>query len=109
MNHVLISTKIGINRLKFSDSGDTGYIWKHLDNLEKNGIRVREKFVPCPYYDQLNIGLVASHSVFNYANFLIFLQRKALPKRELLILDEGHQIESQIVEQVGFTITKRTL
>ena len=32
-----------------------------------------------------------------------------LPKRELLILDEGHQLENQIVERIGFTITRRTL
>ena len=94
---------------KINDAGDNGYIWKHLDNLEKNGLRVRNNFVSCPYYDQLNIGLVASHTIFNYANFLIFLQMNLLPKRELLILDEGHQIENQIVERIGFTITRRTL
>ena len=94
---------------KINDAGDNGYIWKHLDNLEKNGLRVRNNFVSCPYYDQLNIGLVASHTIFNYANFLIFLQMNLLPKRELLILDEGHQLENQIVERIGFTITRRTL
>jgi ATP-dependent DNA helicase DinG len=94
---------------KINHAGNIGYIWKHLENLEKNGIRIRDKFIPCPYYDQLNIGLAASHTILNYANFLIFSHMRALPKRELLILDEGHQIESQIVEHIGFIITRKTL
>ena len=75
------------------------YIWNHLNILKKDGIKIRDKFIPCPYYDQLNIGqknIGASHTILNYANFLIFLQMKVIPKRELLILDEGHQIENKI-------------
>jgi len=87
-------------------AGNAGYIWTHLNNLEKDEIR---EFIPCPYYDQRNKGLVASHSIFNYANFLLFLGMKILPKRELLILDEGHQIEDQIIKHLGISITRRTL
>lgn len=94
--------------------GEIGYSWMHLNNLEKDKIRGENQYQPCPYYDQLNRGLVASHSIFNYANFLIFLRMKnnsnmILPQKELLILDEGHLIENQIVEQVGISITRRTL
>ena len=32
-----------------------------------------------------------------------------LSQKELLILDEGHQIENQIIEQVGISISRRTL
>jgi ATP-dependent DNA helicase DinG len=94
-------------------AGDIGYSWMHLNNLKKDKIRGGDQFQSCPYYDQLNKGLVASHSIFNYANFLIFLRMKnnntVLPEKELLVLDEGHQIENQIVEQVGISITRRTL
>ncbi len=71
-----------------------------------------EKFIPCGYYDQLNKGIAASHSIFNYSNFLIFTQMhnsKILQSKKLLVLDEGHQIESQIVDQIGITISKKTL
>ena len=67
----------------------------------------------CPYYDQLNKGKVAKHSIFNYANFQFSLRisqasPSALPSKELLILDEGHQIETQIVGRVSISISKRT-
>jgi DEAD_2 len=92
-------------------AGDIGYGWMHLNNLKKD--RIRDQFQPCPYYDQLNRGLVASHSIFNYANFLIFLRMRnnstVLPEKELLVLDEGHQIENQIVEHIGLSLTRRTL
>ena len=54
---------------------------------------------------------MSSHSIFNYANFLTFLRLKTefLPKRALLILDEGHSVENQFVEQVGLSISKRIL
>ena len=94
--------------------GKIGYSWMHLNNLEKDKIRGEDQYQPCPYYNQLNRGLIASHSIFNYANFLIFLRMRnknnmVLPQKELLILDEGHLIENQIVEQVGISITRRTL
>jgi hypothetical protein len=92
-------------------AGDIGYSWMHLSNLKTD--RIRDQFQPCPYYDQLNRGLVASHSIFNYANFLIFLRMKnnstVLPEKELLVLDEGHQIENEIVEHIGLSLTRRTL
>ncbi len=94
--------------------GKIGYNWMHLNNLKKDKIRMEDQYQPCPYYDQLNRGLIASHSIFNYANFLIFLRMRnknnmVLPQKELLILDEGHLIENQIVDQVGISITRRTL
>ena len=91
------------------DSGD----WMHLVNIKRKEAienRTLNDFTPCPYYDQLNRGLVASHTIFNYANFLIFLRSKnKLRLRKLLVLEEGHQIENQVVEHVGINITKRTL
>ena len=94
---------------KINAAGDIGYTWTHLSNLKKDKIRKGDQFQPCTYYDQLNRGLIASHSILNYTNFLIYLRTNILPERELLILDEGHQIEKQIVEQIGFSISSRTL
>jgi len=89
--------------------------WLHLANLTPDVLYQRkQKFVSCPYYDQLNKGKVAKHSIFNYANFLLLLRisqasPSALPSKELLILDEGHQIETQTVGRVSISISKRIL
>ena len=49
--------------------------------------------------------------IFNYANFLAFLRLKPnlLPERNLLVLDEGHSLESQLVEEVGLSLSTRLL
>ena len=79
--------------------------WSHLNNL--NNIKEPKKWKPCPYFDQLNIALNASHSIFNYSNFLLFLPSKILHPRELLVLDEGHLLETEIVKFRGLSISKR--
>src|SRR6266498_1004209 len=53
--------------------------------------------------------MIARHTIFNYANFLIFLRKNKVAPRNLLILDEGHQIENQIVEDIGISISSKTL
>jgi ATP-dependent DNA helicase DinG len=84
--------------------------WMHLENVsEQEAIEKRSQFTPCPYYDQLNIGRLASHTIFNYANFLIFTRANNIGKRKLLVLDEGHQIENQLIDDIGITISKKTL
>ena len=102
-----------------TDNSDSMTGWLHLKNItNKDAIenRTLNDFTPCPYYDQLNKGLLASHTIFNYANFLIFLRRSGpdsknpvLRNKGLLVLDEGHQIENQVVEEVGINISKKTL
>ena len=102
-----------------TDNSDSLSGWMHLKNItNKKALenRTLNNFSPCPYYDQLHKGMLASHTIFNYANFLIFLSRSGpgaknpiLRNKGLLVLDEGHQIENQIVEDVGINITKKTL
>jgi Rad3-related DNA helicase len=55
------------------------------------------------------MALTSSHSIFNYSNFLAFLlqSKKGLPSRELLVLDEGHLLETEIVKFRGLSISKR--
>ena len=77
--------------------------WSHLENLR---YRLRT-WMPCEYYHQLNIALTSSHSIFNYSNFLAFLTEDFLPSRELLILDEAHLLETEIVRFRGLSISKR--
>ena len=52
--------------------------------------------------------MVASHSIFNYSIFLSLLpNRNLLPARHLLILDEAHFVETEIVKFRGLSISKK--
>jgi ATP-dependent DNA helicase DinG len=77
--------------------------WLHTKNLKE-----KSPWKPCEYFNQLNKALTSSHSIFNYSMFLALLpNKKSLPERELLVLDEGHLIETEIVKFRGLTISKR--
>jgi len=76
----------------------------HLKNLREE-LRV---WRPCEYFDQLNIASASSHSILNYPIFFALLpNKKVLPSRELLILDEAHLLETEIVRFRGLAISKR--
>jgi ATP-dependent DNA helicase DinG len=80
--------------------------WFHLKNI--NNIQEPKDWGPCEYFNQLNIALSSSHSIFNYSNFLAFLPNtKILHSRELLVLDEGHLLETEIVKFRGLSVPKR--
>ena len=77
--------------------------WLHLQNVKE-----KSPWRPCEYFNQLNTALTASHSIFNYSIFLALLpNKKNLPERELLVLDEGHLLETEIVKFRGLTISKK--
>jgi ATP-dependent DNA helicase DinG len=77
--------------------------WLPLKNLKE-----QKDWRPCEYFDQLNMALASSHSIFNYSIFLALLPyKKGLNERELLVLDEGHLLETEIVKFRGLTISKR--
>ena len=77
--------------------------WLHLLNLKE-----KTTWKPCEYFNQLNMALTSSHSIFNYSIFLALLpNKKSLPERELLVLDEGHLLETEIVKFRGLAISKR--
>ena len=78
--------------------------WLHLENLREQ----QRAWRPCEYFDQLNAALRSSHSIFNYSNFLALLpNKKVLPPRKLLVLDEGHLLETEIVKYRGISISKK--
>jgi ATP-dependent DNA helicase DinG len=104
-----ISNKGTKNEQVFIDDGSRNYYqkeyseWLHLKNLKEKG-----QWKPCEYFDQLNMALTSSHSIFNYSIFLGLLpNKKSLPERELLVLDEGHLLETEIVKFRGLTISKK--
>jgi ATP-dependent DNA helicase DinG len=101
------SEKIFINKNKEYHYKKEFFQWLHLKNLKDNN---KDKAIwrPCEYFDQLNIALASSHSIFNYSNFLAFLpSKKIIPSRELLVLDEGHLLETDIVKFRGLSISKK--
>jgi ATP-dependent DNA helicase DinG len=78
--------------------------WLHLKNLREE-LKI---WRPCQYFDQLNIASASSHSILNYPIFLALLSnKKILPSRELLVLDEAHLLETEIVRFRGLAISKR--
>jgi Rad3-related DNA helicase len=80
--------------------------WHFLKNNINYEKCRHEGWTPCAYYDQLNKAINASHSIFNYSNFLAFLPYlNNLPARELLVLDEGHLIEAEVLKHVGISLS----
>jgi ATP-dependent DNA helicase DinG len=72
-------------------------------------LNIKREWKPCEYFNQLNIALTSSHSIFNYSIFLAFLPYNKIlfSERELLVLDEGHLLETEIVKFRGLSISKR--
>ena len=69
---------------------------------------MRSEWEPCEYFNQLNIALASSHSIFNYSIFLAFLPYdKRMSERDLLVLDEGHLLETELVKFRGLSISKK--
>jgi ATP-dependent DNA helicase DinG len=69
------------------------------------------EWMPCGYYDQLNIALVSSHAVLNYSLFLSLLTNRwwglFLTSRKILVLDEAHRLEEEVVKFTEISISKR--
>ena len=64
--------------------------------------------MPCEYYHQLDIALASSHCIFNYPMFLALLpNEKIIRPKDLLILDEAHRLEEEIVKFTKISISKR--
>ncbi|HJU79495.1 MAG TPA: ATP-dependent DNA helicase [Nitrososphaeraceae archaeon] len=77
--------------------------WIHLQNFKNP-----HEWNPCYYFDQLFQALKASHSIFNYSIFLSLLSNKnMMQQRDLLVLDEAHLLETEIVKFRGLSISKK--
>jgi ATP-dependent DNA helicase DinG len=77
--------------------------WIHLQNFNNP-----REWNPCYYFDQLYQALRSSHSIFNYSIFLSLLSNKnMMQQRELLVLDEAHLLETEIVKFRGLSISKK--
>ena len=77
--------------------------WPYLENLRPE----QREWRACEYFHQLNIALASSHSILNYPMFLSLLPTRKFHSREILILDEAHLLETEIVKFTGISISKR--
>ncbi|MDQ4074443.1 MAG: ATP-dependent DNA helicase, partial [Thermoproteota archaeon] len=84
------------------------YLKQYSEWFAVKDLKTCGEWKPCEYFDQINMALMSSHSVLNYPIFLAFLPySKSLPERGLLVLDEGHLLETEIVKFRGLSISKR--
>jgi Rad3-related DNA helicase len=82
----------------------------YVKNLQKQSKLVDLKWRPCHYFHQRWVGAKASHAVYNYRYFLSdIFYTGTTQRRKLLILDEAHQIESEVGDFRSFTIHKSML
>lgn len=95
--------KIFISTDKLQNYKNEYVNWIHLQNFSKP-----RQWNPCYYFDQLFQALRASHSIFNYSIFLSLLSNKSMmQQRDLLVLDEAHLLETEIVKFRGLSISKK--
>jgi ATP-dependent DNA helicase DinG len=97
-----------INRLgtKFEHI-DIGQFEK-MKYIKKNNQQIRFESLewePCKYFHQKWISTKASHAIYNYKYFLSDLYfSNIISKRELLVFDEVHNIESEVSDFKSFII-----
>jgi Rad3-related DNA helicase len=63
----------------------------------------------CPYWKQLQTCSDSSITLFNFSSFLFQQRIGRFGKRDLMIIDEGHQIETQLMGYVSLELTEWTL
>ena len=102
-----------INRLgtKFEHI-DIGQFEK-LKYIKKNNQQIRFEnleWEPCRYFHQKWISTKASHAIYNYKYFLSDLYfSNIMSKRELLVFDEVHNIESEVSNFKSFIINSENI
>ncbi|MEO9294947.1 MAG: ATP-dependent DNA helicase [Nitrososphaera sp.] len=83
---------------------------EYVRNLKNRSKLVELEWRPCHYFHQRWIGAKASHAVYNYRYFLSdIFYTGTTQRRKLLILDEAHQIESEVGDFRSFTVHKNAL
>jgi Rad3-related DNA helicase len=63
----------------------------------------------CPYWQQLQKCHDAPISLFNFSSFLYQARLGRFPKSKLMVADEGHNIESQLMNFFELELTERAL
>jgi ATP-dependent DNA helicase DinG len=83
---------------------------KYVEKLRDKSKVVELQWKPCHYFHQKWVGARSSHTVYNYRYFLSdVFYAGTTQKRNLLVLDEAHQLESEVGDFRSFTIRKNML
>src|SRR5919108_3070152 len=83
---------------------------KYVDKIRSKPKLVELDWRPCHYYHQKWIGAHSTHTVYNYRYFLSdIFYAGATQKRNLLVLDEAHQLEYEVGDFKSFTVRKNML
>ncbi|MEO9319494.1 MAG: ATP-dependent DNA helicase [Nitrososphaera sp.] len=83
---------------------------RYREDFAKKSRLVSLHWRPCEYYEQKWKGAKASHTVYNYRYFLSdFFYAGNTQKRNLLVFDEAHQLESEVGDFRSFTIHRNML
>ena len=111
----------GFCRSKYNSSGDkfkcakcflvSGVEESQKPAGELTDLPVGMSYSACPYYEQVHRAIRASKVVMNFSSFLFQTQmttRFDVP-RDLMIIDECHNIEPQLLDFVSFTLNDQYL
>lgn len=64
----------------------------------------------CPYYERVGQTMMSKMALMNFSNFLFQTRMtERFGQRELLILDEGHNIEPQLLNFVSISVSDKDL
>ena len=78
---------------------------KYIDRLKSRSRIIQLDWKPCHYYHQKWTALKSSHTIYNYKYFLSDLfYSNSIQKRQLLVLDEAHTVESEVADFKSFTV-----
>ena len=83
---------------------------KYVEKIRSKSKVIELNWRPCHYYHQKWIGAHSTHTVYNYRYFLSdIFYAGATQKRNLLVLDEAHQLEHEVADFRSFTVRKNML
>lgn len=90
----------------FLKTGINGKMKGDLDTLP-----VGMSYSACPYYEQVFKAINSSKVVMNFSSFLFQTQmtKRFEDPRDLMIIDECHNVEPQLLDFVSFSITDQHL
>lgn len=78
--------------------------WSHIKRLP---LFHNVSWQPCEYFNQLYQAYSSSISVWNYPMFFAHLSSPDMKSRQLLVLDEGHLLEKEIVKYASLAISNK--
>lgn len=69
------------------------------------------QYSACPYYEQVYKAIDSNQVIMNFSSFLYqtTLTKRFAKTRELLVIDEAHNVESQILDFVSFSLSDSIL